>query len=281
MAVESVVGVAHACLMTRGRDQLFVDPEHAANSVADALEGVRGDVVVCGPSAAALWGMPLPPGVAARIRTDGVVVSSGPKAAVLRRKGVHGHSLDVPEGHSAVLNGVRVTSPARTWLDCAAFMAPDHLLAMGDWTLNHELMKLSEISGLVTWARRRRGVVRARQVLPWLRVGAESPQESRLRWMVVADQLPEPSINPEIVLPNQRLVRLDLAYVAFRIGLEFDGDWHVGTQRHDEERRRLLTACGWKVIVADKEDLHNPARVLREVHQALKDRRVGARPIKW
>lgn len=267
--------------MPTTRGDLFVDPDYAAVLVTRALQKIRADVVVCGPSAAALWGLPLPPGFAERVSTEGIMASRGPDTALLRRKGLEGHALDIPEGHSVVLNSVSVTSPARTWLDCAALMAPDYLLAMGHWALNHELTTLSEMSRLVTWARRRRGVVRARQTLPWLRMGAESPQESRLRWFVIADELPEPSVNPKIVLADQRVVRLDLAYVASRIGLEFDGDWHVETKQHDADRRELLTQSGWRVIVAHKEDLHDPRRVLREVRGALRERRDRVRSPRW
>jgi len=88
----------------------------------------------------------------------------------------------------------------------------------------------------------------------------------------VADQLPEPDINPEIVLPGRRVVRLDLAYRGIRIALEFDGEWHFSTQEHDAQRRQQLEALGWKVIVATKDDLFDPTALLTEIRAEIAER---------
>ena len=84
--------------------------------------------------------------------------------------------------------------------------------------------------------------------------------------------LPEPEINPKIVLPVRRLVRLDLAYRGLRIALEFDGEWHFHTQEHDAQRRRELMDAGWKLIVATKEDLLHPSGVLTMIRAGIAER---------
>jgi len=270
--------IAEAHHMTVGIGENFLNPSDSKRRALIALTGAPHDCVVVGLSAAAIWGMPLPPASAQVLKGGPVSLSRRGAATATRRAKVDGHSIDIPANHVAFLDSLTLTTPARTWVDCAALLSPDHLLAMGDWALGQGLVTLNEMTSIVAWARTRRGVVRAREVLPWIRTGVESPQESRLRWNVVACELPEPDINPEIVLPGARVVRLDLAYKGLRIGLEFDGEWHLGTQEHDAERRRQLEKAGWRVIVATKEDLFDPTAMLTALRSAISERsNVGRR----
>lgn len=263
--------------MARDIGEHFVSATDAKEWARSAVVGVPRDSVVVGLSAAAIWGMPLPPSDAQVLKCRPVSLSRRGAATPTRRQRVDGHSIELPVEHCESYESLVVTSPARTWVDCAALLPHDHLLAMGDWALAKGLLTLEQTNAIVRWARGRRGVVRAREVLPWIRVGAESPQESRLRWHIVADALPEPDINPEIALPGPRFVRLDLAYRGLRIAIEFDGEWHYDTQTHDAQRRRELQAAGWKVIVATKDDLFHPTTVLSELRAEIAQRSVTSR----
>ncbi|WP_052500501.1 hypothetical protein [Arthrobacter sp. SPG23] len=49
-----------------------------------------------------------------------------------RRQNVVGHRLTFKDGEVVVHDGVRVTAPARTWLDLAALLSVDELIAAGD-----------------------------------------------------------------------------------------------------------------------------------------------------
>jgi very-short-patch-repair endonuclease len=256
------------------------DVDDVAERIVTISAFAPADSVVVGFSAAALWGMPLPPSVAELIHTGPASLSRRAAAAASRQSRVDGHSIDIPDAHLTELRSLCVTTAARTWVDCSALVSPDHLLAMGDWALNRDLVSPEELTKVVDWARGRRGVVLARQVLPWLRRGVESAQESRLRWHLIAHEFPEPAINPEVVLPRGRVVRLDLAYEGLRIALEFDGDWHIDTRAHDDERRRQLKSAGWIVIVANKYDLGDPSDVLRQLRLVV-DERTTARRRRW
>lgn len=258
--------------MTGDIGKRFVSTTDAQEQAQAAVAGLPNDSVVVGLSAAAIWGMPLPPSVAQILNGGPVSVSRRGGAPATRRPRVDGHSIDIPAGHWVTLDSLALTTPSRTWVDCAALVPPDHLLAMGDWSLDRGLLTLEELNSIITWARQRRGVVRAREVVPWIRTGVESGQESRLRWHIVANQFPEPDVNPEIVLPGPRVVRLDLAYRGLRIAVEFDGEWHLGTQEHDVQRRHQLEAAGWKVIVATKDDLVDPSALLAELRSEIAHR---------
>ena len=75
------------------------------------------------------------------------------------------------------------------------------------------------------------------------------------------------------------MARLDLAYHAFKLAIEYDGDWHAQTREQDHERRNRLIKAGWTVIVAFKEDLENPEYLIREVRKHLRER--GSKKARW
>ena len=232
--------------------------------------------VVVGITAAKLWGLPIPPSEDLMGRPVAIAEMEH-EGRRSRGRGVTGHRLLIPKNHVTTVQGVHVTSVARTWVDCAALMNEDHLLAMGDCALERDLLDPNHLESVMRWAGGRRGIRRARRVAPLLRPGVESAQESRLRWLLLSHGLPEPEINPWIVVHGQRCARLDLAYTSWRIGVEYDGDWHATTQEHDHRRRLMLAQFGWALVVAHKEDLDAPGTLLRQLRQLLQDRRASKR----
>lgn len=244
--------------------------------VLQAREGLirrlRADRVVCGLSAAVLWGLPVPASQTAMFSELPLHVTSMGGARSSRRSGTTGHELRLPTGHISLLEGVQLTSPPRTWLDCAALLEPKFLVAMGDAILRCRLASLVELEDVVAWAMRRRGVRLARLMLPLLDARAESPAESWLRWHMHEAGLPAPEPNVEVVIRGERVCRLDLAYRLLRLGIEYDGDWHAGTTSHDDDRRALLAAHGWHVIVVHKEDLADPGVAMGRIREAINSR---------
>lgn len=228
--------------------------------------------VLCGLTAAKWWDLPIPPGREIEIGQGQLhaAVVSGERTTDTRE--AFGHELDLPSEHIVRFGEVFVTSPARTWLDCAALIPEYRLAAMGDVLLRRQIASTDEIHNLLRWAYRRRGVAAARRVVDHLDARSESPPESIVRWHFHVAGLPKPSVNPEIVLPGFRTVRLDLAYVTLRIGIEYDGDWHVATRKHDAERRAQLERAGWLIVVVRKEDLDNPESIISCVREHLNHR---------
>lgn len=240
----------------------------AQQLVSPVYEGVVDDsFVLVGLSAARAWGMPLPPSTQSQ---NTVMVSRWDGKDARPRKGsTDGHRIALPVEHLTRLGGRLVTNAPRTWLDCAALMSDEHLAAMGDWAIGAEVMCMADVEAMLAWGKGRRGVQRARLVSSHLRTGVESPQESRLRWHIVQSGLPEPEINPTIVVRGRRTARLDLAYRQWRLGIEYDGDWHASTADHDHKRRQDLEQAGWRILVAYKEDLDEPAGFLEIVREQV------------
>ena len=212
-----------------------------------AVLGAGSDAVLTDLSAARHWSIPVPPWL--RTEPDAVTVSR-------------------PAG------GPRVTTPARTWLDCAAVVPLVHLVAMGDHLLRHGLATVDALEQVVAWGRRRRGVATARAALPLLDPRAESPQESVVRAHCLLAGLPRPVCNLDVLHEGVWLARVDLAWPEARLAVEYDGAVHLdeAQRRRDAWRRDALQRAGWLVITLTADDLRNPALMCRRIAEALADR---------
>jgi very-short-patch-repair endonuclease len=112
---------------------------------------------------------------------------------------------------------------------------------------------------------------------PWIRevLGladrrSESPMESRVRVVLVLGGLP-PQVQYPVVV-NGRRYRLDLAYPAQRVAVEYDGEAHrlQARARRDLVREADLTAAGWTVLRFDAHVvMSRPGRIVAEVRAEL------------
>lgn len=109
------------------------------------------------------------------------------------------------------------------------------------------------------WAGRR-GLVRARAVLALADGRSESPPESRLRLLLVRAGLPVPVPQYVVRAAGGRFVaRLDLAWPAHRVALEYDGVWHNRSDeqfRADRARLSALVQEGWAVVHVTGDQVH-------------------------
>jgi hypothetical protein len=107
---------------------------------------------------------------------------------------------------------------------------------------------------------------------------AESPAESSLMLGFFDDGLPVPHQQlPVLDLDGRERYRLDFAWKEARVAVEYDGYVaHVDRADRDGARQADLERRGWLVIRADAEDLRDPARLHREIRQALRLRRFAA-----
>ncbi len=183
--------------------------------------------------------------------------------------------------HPYVRGGLPVTGPDRTLVDCATRLSFVEFVQAADW-----LIRAGEttIASLMDYARDRHvhGVVRARRWLLFVREGVESPMETLVRLMLVFARLPEPECNRNIVdSAGNFLARGDMVYFRFKVLVEYDGWQHERDARQrqrDRERRELLEADGWRVIVVTSEDLKHSQAIPWRVYEALKARGYERRP---
>ncbi|UYM04900.1 DUF559 domain-containing protein [Solicola gregarius] len=164
-----------------------------------------------------------------------------------------------------------VSGPERAFVDSATLL-PFVLLVMAGDALMHAKHTSLQALGEYCDASHIHGVVRARRTLPFLSEGAESPMETVVRLMLVLARLPMPECNPEIWHAGRFVARCDLVFRAYKVIVEYDGEWHERSRKQrqrDIERREALEALGWTVIVVVVEDLKDKREIVRRVHRAI------------
>jgi hypothetical protein len=107
--------------------------------------------------------------------------------------------------------------------------------------------------------------------------GAVLPGESWTRAVIVDTGFPRPQTQVRVPGPLRPSLFIDLGYVDYRVGVEYDGERHHVARRdreHDESRRRWLRKeLGWELIVVTKGDvLATPYSFLAGLMTALFDR---------
>ena len=110
-----------------------------------------------------------------------------------------------------------------------------------------------------------------------LRVGVDSPQESRLRLKIVDAGLPEPAVTQPVFDEHGRYVSTpDLQYKEYKIAMEYEGDHHRSDPVQwgkDIERDDRLRALGWIVLkFSDVQMKGGWANAERKVRDALVSR---------
>ncbi|MET1021465.1 MAG: hypothetical protein ABWX69_04615 [Arthrobacter sp.] len=239
--------------------------------------------VLCHFTAARLWrvGLPLWADCDWRIHLARPRGGSIPK-----RVNVVGHRLDFRPGDVVMLDGVRVTSPERTFLDLATALPLDDLVAAGDALVSEHgpefpsartaLTSIEALNRMLLQHRGARDIRKAREALGLVRVGADSPQETHLRLAVVRAGLPEPELNHVVWgLAGAPELWPDAAYPDYGVSLQYDGVHHDEPGQHlrDIRRARTTDRLGWLEVRVSKEDLagERPA-VVGRVRRALRSR---------
>ncbi|GAB2734434.1 hypothetical protein ACX801_02050 [Arthrobacter bambusae] len=200
-----------------------------------------------------------------------------------RRRNVVGHQLTFKPGEVIELDGVRLTSPARTWLDLAHVMSIDDIIAAGDSIVvehdeNHPrprqaLATVDELKAIVAAHPGMRGVRKARLALDLVRVGADSPRETQMRLILLHAGLPEPTLN-HVIFNEWGAPALwpDAAYVKERISLQYEGSHHGEAEQYKRDIRRqaLTERLGWREVRVHHDDLLGPRpEVVDKVRRAL------------
>lgn len=183
-----------------------------------------------------------------------------------RRRGLTAHNVRAFSDEVETQSDLRISTRARTWLDLARILPLRDLVCMGDQLIRiprPEFEDRSEpyatLGSLHEMAGRHvnlQGIVRVREALNLMRVGADSPPETLMRLAMLDAGLPEPEL--QLTLWKGRgAPSADAGYRARRIALQYDGAHHLDeVQRHSDRRRdKAFEAAGWTVLVFTEIDL--------------------------
>lgn len=177
-------------------------------------------------------------------------------------------------------HGMPTTGPAMTFIHLAVRMDLIELVSFGDRLVARDATSVADLVAAVeAWQGhgRRAAVAAARMV----RERSESVPETESRLLMVLAGLPEPVCNHPFVVDGVERFRLDLAWVACKVALEYDGRWHEEPEQRkkDARRRAEMRAAGWIIIVIRARDLYDaPESIVEEVAAALRTRGCDVQP---
>ncbi len=231
-------------------------------------------------TAARLHGLVLPPWLA---DSNELHLSKPRKLPSVRRKGVSGHTVLVFDGEVEDIEGVRMTTRSRTWLDLASLLPLYDLVCMGDQLIRHPrpefegrttpFSTLPDLQAMLQLHRNRQGVVRAREAYDLMRVGSDSAQESLLRLAMLDAGLPEPDLQIRLRPEDPFSPTADLGFRSRRLAIQYDGGHHLEEEQifSDLRRDKAFRAAGWNVLVFGKDDARdNFSSATRAIKKALR-----------
>ncbi|MEO8815549.1 MAG: DUF559 domain-containing protein [Mycobacterium sp.] len=188
--------------------------------------------------------------------------------------GIIAHSYHLTAREILVLRGVRITTPARTAFDIGRTLPQDQAIPILDALANATNFKVDDVVLLANEKPGARGVRRLRSTLPLVDGGAESPQETRLRLLIVRAGLPTPETQIEFADEfGNRFIRVDMGWRQWALAVEYDGvqHWSDRYQRSwDIDRIAILEARGWAVVRVSAEMLTRPHVIIERVLTKLR-----------
>ncbi len=251
------------------------------------------DAAVSHVSAARVRGLPLP----RRCRHEPVVHVSVPRPRrAPKSAGVAGHSIELPrdrvEHLLVVASGTRELLPVRlvdeptTLVTCATQLSLADLVALADAMLQRATSegRADPMPAALTLGVGKPGHARLARAAVLRRAGVRSRAETLVRLQIASAGLPEPVV-AHVVQSTSRsseywTAEADLAWPAFGVLLEYEGDIHRTSRRRftsDVRRFERYADEGWRALRATRDDVfESPSELLMRLERRLREN--GWRP---
>lgn len=184
--------------------------------------------------------------------------------------GMIAHGYRVLEDEVRLAASLPATTPARTAFDIGRRHRDHYAVPILDALLAATGIKVSDVLEVAARWPGARGVRVLRSTLRLVDGAAESPQESRLRLILIRGGLPTPEC--QIRFPELH-VRVDMGWRQWKVAVEYDGvqHWADAAQRAwDIERIALLEAAGWVVVRVSARMLSRPDLIVARVRDKLR-----------
>ena len=210
---------------------------------------------------------------------------SKPKALPpVRREGVVGHTVLAFDNELMEWEGIRISTPARTWLDLAHIIPLEDLVAVGDQLIRQPRPGLelrtepwstvADLRRMLTRHPKLKGIVKARTAVELVRCGADSAPETFLRLALTDAGLPEPELQLRMVPGDPYSPAADMGYRRQRIAIQYDGGHHLTREQQSRDNRRdaCFNSSGWRYFKFNADDLAQDfRRAVGQVRAALRE----------
>jgi hypothetical protein len=207
-----------------------------------AYQRLVPDSVFSGASAAWLYGIDVDP-----LHPIEVIVPT--RSGLRTRPGLTVRHTDLGSVDVVRRRGLRVTNVLRAISDLSHKSSDIDALIVLDQALRLRLADRDALSLL--------------HPLGALAAPAESPMETRLRWLLIDAGLPRPEVQRELADSEGRFVgRADLYYPSARLVVEFDGGNHRDRMVEDLRGQNLLMHAGYRLLRFTSADYYNRPKVI-------------------
>lgn len=190
--------------------------------------------------------------------------------------GIHVHREALLDDEVCLVQSIDCTTPARTVFDVGRRIPGDEAIIRIDALLNATRVPVTGVAAVAARHPGARGIRRLREVLALVDGGAESPQETRVRLLLVRAGAPVPQTQIPVRNDAGRVVRrIDMGWPDYCVGVEYDGEHHwTDRSAHAEDIARLdfLSERGWIIVRVSARHLRDGAEIWRRVEQALRRR---------
>ncbi len=166
-----------------------------------------------------------------------------------RPGGIETWSDAIPDDEITRIEGMAVTTPARTALDIASREPFGSAVAALDALARATRLDMADVKRLAQRYPGRRGIRQARRVVDMVDPGAESPPETWLRLLFIRAGFPRPTTQIPVHNDYGVLIAvIDLGWDDVKIGADYDGAHHwMDRRRFTEDIRRAenINEQGW------------------------------------
>lgn len=190
-------------------------------------------------------------------------------------KGLRVHRESLLADEVDRVDGLAVTSAARTAFDLGRWLPPHTVVERLDALIAATGVSPAQILQIADMHPGARGLVALGRALELVDGGAESPQETRTRLLLVKAGFPTPRTQIRVYTRYGEFVaRIDMGWEDLKLGVEFDGaqHWTDPHQRsRDVDRSAGLSAEGWTIIRVTSEMLrHRAGTIVARVDEAFR-----------
>ena len=222
------------------------------------------EAVFAGPTAGWMHGLDLDP-----IHPAHAIL---PPTSQRSRLGLSIRRCTLAEEEIAEIRGLRVTTLHRTLRDLCLRWTPVEALVAIDMALAGNLTDREALRRYVALVRGAHGTRRMRWLIE-LAEAAESPMETRLRWLLMEarPKLPRPQVQATLTDAKGRFLgRADLYFPEARLVVEFDGGNHRDRMVSDLRRQNALLNAGYQMLRFTTPDINGrPGAVAALVREGI------------
>jgi len=213
------------------------------------------EIVFVGATAAWLHGLDLEP-------SNPVEVAVPASSGLRSRAGLVVRRSEVPRVDLVSIRRLRATTLPRTLAEICLRRPPVEALVAIDMAVHKRLTDSRALAQYAEKMKGRRGAARLHS-LALLAAPAESPMETRLRWLLIQAGLPRPEVQTNLRDTGSKSVpRADLYYRAARLVVEYDGGNHRERLVEDDRRQNLLVRAGYRLLRFTATDVYNNSDVV-------------------